>query len=428
MKTKELFTFKGHKIVVIATGSIAAIKTPLLVSRLIKEGAEVKCVITPSASKLVSALSLSTLSRNPCFQDQDQWDPTQTKPLHISLAEWADVIVVAPLSASSLSRWIYGLGEGLATSVLLAFEKPVIAAAAMNTGMWSNQAVQKNWEFLKQYSNVIALEPEEGLLACDRIGDGRMVNQEIILLAIEHALMQNKNFNFEQDLEGLKFLVTAGATIEDIDAARFFSNRSSGKMGVLLGQAAKFRGAQVELIHGPLQIPSTFLEGLSSHNVRNANEMKAMIEKLQPKSDVIAMAAAIVDLRKKNSQKENKLQKTELFTEIQNSFEIVPDLLKNMVENRSKNQVILGFTALTGTDEAIKNLAKAKKIKKGCDLLMANPIDREHLGFESNLNGGWLIKKNGSIEPIKIGSKLSVANQLIDEIKALRNNSFATKK
>ncbi len=299
MKTKELFTFKGHKIVVIATGSIAAVKTPLLVSRLIKEGAEVKCIITPIASNLISPLSLSTLSRNPCFQDKDQWDPKQSKPLHISLAEWADLIVVAPLSASSLARWIYGLSEGLAASVLLACEKPVIAASAMNTGMWSNKAVQKNWETLKKYSNVITLEPEEGLLACDRVGEGRMINQEIILLAIKYVLIQNKNHHFEQDLRGLRFLVTAGPTVEDIDAARFFSNRSSGKMGVLLAQVAKLRGAHVELVHGPLQIPSTFLEGLNSHNVRNAKEMQGIIDKLQAKSDVIAMAAAIVDLRKK---------------------------------------------------------------------------------------------------------------------------------
>ena len=192
MKIEKNYHLKDKKILVIATGSIAAIKTPILISNLIKQGAEVRCVITPSASKLVSPLSLSTLSRHRCYQEEDQWYPIQARPLHIELAEWADFIVVAPLSASSLSRWVNGLSEGLAASILLASEKPVIAAAAMNTGMWANKAIQDNWDKLKSYKNIIALAPTEGLLACDRIGEGKMTSHHLIELAIESACI---NFN-----------------------------------------------------------------------------------------------------------------------------------------------------------------------------------------------------------------------------------------
>ncbi len=427
MKTKNLLTFEGRKIVVISTGSIAAVKTPILVSNLVKLGAEVKCVITPSASKLVSPLSLSTLSRNRCFQDEDQWDPKETKPLHIALAEWAEIIVIAPLSASSLSRWVHGLGEGLAASLLLAFEKPVVAAAAMNTGMWNNKAVQRNWEVLKQYSNVIALNPEEGLLACDRLGEGRIANQEIIELAIRHSLFQYQtNLSLKKDLEGIKLLVTAGPTIEDIDSTRFLSNRSSGKMGVFLSQAARFRGAKVDLIHGPLQISSLLLEGLNIYKARSADDMKKTISELQSKSHVIAMCAAIVDLRKIGKKEQKKLSKEKFLESINDSFELVPDLLSHLIKKREKNQVFLGFSALTGAEEDIKRLGKLKKEAKGCDLLLANPIDIENQGLESNFNGGWLIGPNESIKQMPVNSKLVLANQLLDEIKVLLDNPFET--
>lgn len=279
MKTKESSHLKGRKILVISTGSIAAVKTPLLVSSLIKEGAEVRCVVSPSASQLISPLSLATLSRSRCYQDKDQWDPSEPKPLHIALAEWAEVVVIAPLSASSLARWVNGLAEGLAASILLACEKPIIAAAAMNTGMWHNEGVQRNWIALQKYSNVLTLSPSEGLLACDRIGDGRMINPEMIQLALESTVIQmKKDPSLSKDWEGYKLLVTAGPTIEDIDAARYLTNRSSGNMGVLIAQAAKFRGANVDLIHGPLQISDSFLEGLETYQIRSAVDMQKNVE------------------------------------------------------------------------------------------------------------------------------------------------------
>jgi len=251
---------EGRRLLVAASGSIAAVKTPLLVSALIKAGAEVRCTITPSAARLVSPLALATLSRNRCYQDIDQWNPQESKPLHIALAEWAEIVVVAPLSASSLARWTQGLADGLLASLLLACECPVIAAPAMNTAMWENLAIKSNWQKIKQNRRVLPLPPSSGLLACDRLGDGRMVDPEIIQLAIASALIQkDQNGLLKNDWVGKSLLVTSGPTIEPLDPARVLTNRSSGRMGVILAQAARFRGAKVDLVHGPLQLPKSWL-------------------------------------------------------------------------------------------------------------------------------------------------------------------------
>ena len=260
---KNMSLLSGRKILVAVTGSIAAVKAPILVSRLIKSGAEVKCVLTKSAAKLVSPLSLSTLSRNRCYQDKDQWVDSQTKPLHIVLAEWAELIVVAPMSATSLSKFSNGNGEGLLASILLASQSQIIIAAAMNTSMWENQLVKRNWNFVKNIDQVISLEPCKGLLACDSFGDGKMVNLDIIELASESAFIFNAENKFPtQDLKHIRFLVTAGPTVEKLDAARQLTNRSSGRMGVLIAQAAKLRGAEVDLVHGPISVHEDLLERL----------------------------------------------------------------------------------------------------------------------------------------------------------------------
>ncbi len=420
MKIEANDQLKNKKILVIATGSIAAIKTPILISNLIKRGAEVKCVVTPSASKLVSPLSLSTLSRNRSYQENDQWDPIQAKPLHIELAEWSDFIVVAPLSASSLSRWVNGLSEGLAASILLASEKPVIAAAAMNTSMWENEAIKNNWEKLNAYKNVIAIPPKEGLLACDRIGDGKMASPLLIELAIESASINYESKNcISKDLKGVKLLVTAGPTIEDIDSTRYISNRSTGLMGLLIGQSARFRGAKVDFIHGPIQINHELLEGLNTFEIRSSHDMEATLEKLHSSADLIAMTAAIADIRTRGKTNKAKFPKKLLIKSLKEEIEIIPDLLEKLVQKKLKDQIILGFSALTGSDEDIKRLAMEKKANKGCDLLMANPVDKKNQGFESNLNGGWLFGPKDRIQKISVNSKFSIAHKLLDELKSL---------
>ena len=275
-------TLTKKKILVAITGSIAAVKAPILISRLIKAGAEVRCVLTQSASKLVSPLSLSTLSRHKCYQDKDQWQDDQTKPLHIALAEWAELILVTPMSATSISKFANGNADGLLASILLAAQSQIIVAPAMNTSMWRNQSVKNNWNYLKASDQIISLEPSKGLLACDTIGLGKMVNLDVIELASESALLfRAKNKYLTKDLKNIRFLVTAGPTVEDLDAARQLTNRSSGRMGVLIAQAAKLRGAEVDLVHGPINLEKELLEGLNTYKVRSSSEMGKKIDDLQ---------------------------------------------------------------------------------------------------------------------------------------------------
>ncbi len=428
MKTETNSPLKGRRLLVAASGSIAAVKTPLLVSNLIKAGAEVRCLITPSAAKLVSPTALASLSRHRCYQDEDQWSSREPRPLHIALAEWAEIVIIAPLTASTLSRWSYGLGEGLLASMLLACEKPVIAAAAMNTAMWSNEAVRMNWEKLVNQPKVLPLSPCSGLLACDRIGEGRMADPELIELAIKSALIQiHKNGEFKRDLAGIRLLVTAGPTLEALDQARVITNRSSGRMGVFLAQAARMRGAKVELVHGPLQLPETWLEGLNAHPVSNSEEMRTALTELQSNVDVIAMTAAVADFKKKGSHEKTKLSKKSLLNSLENGLETTPDLLSELGKNRHKDQVLLGFSALTGKDEEIQKIGEAKRINKACDLLMANPIDRKGQGFESNSNGGFLLGPGGMVRAFPVTSKLDLAHDLLDAVLEIRSNIYEVK-
>ena len=416
-------SLSGKKILVAVTGSIAAVKAPILVSRLIKAGAEVKCVITQSAANLVSPLSLSTLSRNKCYQDKDQWQDYQTKPLHIALAEWAELILVAPMSATSLSKFTNGNADGLLSSILLAAESQIIIAAAMNTSMWSNQSVKKNWSYVKTIDQIISLEPSEGLLACDRIGDGKMINLDIIELASESAfIFRAKNKFLTKDLRNIRFLVSAGPTIEDLDAARQLTNRSSGRMGVLIAQAAKLRGAEVDLVHGPISLQKELLEGLNTYPVRSSIEMGKKIDDLQASAQVIVMAAAVSDF-KKNKPSDKKIAKELFLNSISKDLEMTPDLLKNQTKNKLKNQIFLGFAAETGSDNEIKEKGEKKRISKGCDLLMANPIDRNGQGFDQNFNSGFLLGPNKMVKNLDLSTKLSISHQLLDEIQIL-NHQF----
>ena len=413
-------SLSGKKILVAVTGSIAAVKAPILVSRLIKAGAEVKCVITQSATNLVSPLSLSTLSRNKCYQDKDQWADSQTKPLHIALAEWAELIIVAPLSATSLSKFTSGSADGLLASILLASQSQIVMAAAMNTSMWENQSVKKNWNYVKTIDQVITLEPSAGLLACDRVGNGKMVNLDIIEMASESAFIFHAENKFlTKDLKEIRFLISAGPTVEALDAARQLTNRSSGKMGVLIAQAAKLRGAEVDLVHGPVSVQQDLLEGLNTYPVRSSNEMGAKIDDLQPSAQVIVMAAAVSDF-KNNSPSEQKISKEFFLKSIFDDLEMTSDLIKNQTKKKLENQIFLGFAAETGSDNEIIEKGEKKRVSKGCDLLMANPIDRAGQGFDENFNSGFLLGPKKMVKNLSFSTKLAISHQLLDEIRNLK--------
>ena len=412
---------QGRRVLVAACGSIAAVKTPLLVSALVQAGAQVRCVLTASAARLVSPVALATLSRQPCLQDADQWDACRARPLHIELAEWADLVVVAPLSATSLSRWVHGDGEGLLASLLLACECPVLAAAAMNTAMWNHAAVQRNWGLLQEDPRVLPLAPQGGLLACDRVGAGRMADPVRIELAAASALVQvDADGLIKSDWRGRHVLVSAGPTLESLDSVRVLSNRSSGRMGVLLAQAAHLRGATVDLVHGPLQVPQSWLEGLQCHSVVGSAAMDNTLHQLQPNADAVLMCAAVADLRRACAVDGHKLPKDQLIASLEEGWELVPDLLEGLVRRRVEGQALLGFAALTGTDEQMLELGRRKHHAKGCDLLMVNPVDRPGQGLVSALNGGWLLGPGDRQQLCPTEDKLVLSHRLLDRLLELK--------
>ncbi len=401
----------GRRILVAITGSIAAVKLPLVVSALAQRGAVVRCVLTPSAERLVSPLALASLSRQPVHLEADQWSHRAPRPLHIELAEWAELILLAPLSATSLGRWVHGLGDTLLASVLLASEAPVLAAAAMNTAMWGAPAVGANWQALQGFDRVLPLGPQAGLLACDRHGEGRMAEPEALLLALESLAV----WGWRRDWCGRRLLVTAGPTREHLDPARCLTNPSTGRMGVLLAQAARLRGAQVDLIHGPLAVEPAWLDGLVCHPVDSAAQMEQRLRQLQPGADAIAMAAAVADHRPAQPLAE-KLDKGSLAAALAQGWQEVPDLLIELVARRPAGQRLLGFAAQSGD---VLSQAREKHRRKGCDLLFANPIDRTGAGFGSAFNQGWLLGPDGREEAIELATKLAVAHRLVSALGAL---------
>lgn len=399
----------GRRILVAISGSIAAVKMPLVVSALVQRGAQVRCLLTPSAAQLVSPVALACLSRNPCLLDADQWSHQASRPLHVELAEWAELVLVAPLSATSLGRWVHGLADTLLASTLLACEAPVLAAAAMNTAMWAAPAVRRNWELLESFERVLPLGPAPGLLACDRQGDGRMAEPLQLLLALECLQL----WGWRRDWSGLRLLVTAGPTREPLDPARCITNPSSGRMGVLLAQAARLRGAEVTLVHGPLALDPQLLAGLCCEPVQTAAEMEQALLRLQPGFDAIAMAAAVADHRRQQPL-DTKLSKHDLAAELSTGWQAVPDLLAGLVARRPAGQRILGFAAQSGD---VLPAARAKWARKGCDLLFANPIDQAGAGFAVDTNQGWLLGGASGEQQLLSASKLAIAQQLLTALR-----------
>ena len=416
MRTEVSDPLAGRRILVAISGSIAAVKLPLVVSALAKRGAQVRCVLTPSAEQLVSPVALASLSRQRCYLDQDQWSHGAERPLHIELAEWAELVLVAPLSATTLGRWVHGLADTLLASTLLATEAPVLAAAAMNTGMWQSPPVRRNWQLLQSFERVLPLGPAAGLLACDREGDGRMAEPALLLLALESLAL----WGWCRDWQGRRLLVTAGPTREPLDPARCITNPSTGLMGVLLAQAARLRGAHVDLVHGPLQVEPAWLDGLNARDTQTAAAMQQALAVLQPQVDAIAMAAAVADHRRAWPAA-HKAAKTELGASLSSGWEPVPDLLAEMVQRRRGQQPILGFAAFSG-DGLVS--ARAKLRRKGCELLFANPIDQAGSGFAALTNHGWLLGPGEVERPLARASKLAIAHQLLTALVALLHNDL----
>lgn len=400
----------GKKIVVGISGGIAAYKVCEVVSRLFQAGAEVRVVLTDSAQRFITPLTIATLSRHPAYTDDDFWDSHRPRPVHIDLGEWADLIILAPLTAHTLAKVSLGLADTLLTNIILASTCPVLVAPAMNTDMWQQFSVQANWRRLQRDQRYHILDPNSGLLACDRRGKGRMAEPNEIFKAAE-SLLHGRG---EADLQDLKILVSAGGTREHFDSVRFIGNPSTGKMGLAIAEAAAYRGAAVTMVHAPME--SRLLENLpriERFPVVSAAEMERTLLQQAEQFDWIIMCAAIGDVRPTVSY-DHKLPKSELPETLE--LEQIPDIAAQLGQRKRPDQKLIGFAAQTGE---ITAPALAKLQQKNLDAIAANAVDQVDSGFASETNQLIFIDKQGRQSTIPSASKFVIAHHLLDFIKQL---------
>lgn len=386
----------GKNILIGITGGIAAFKICDLIRRFKKQGAAVKVVCTPNSLNFVTKLTLQNLSQNNVYVEE--FDVKDWKPEHISLADEADIMVIAPATANTISKIAQGIADNLLTSIACAFSKKMIIAPAMNCNMWNNPVIQENVSKLKA-RGIEILEPESGFLACGYTGKGRLCSPDKIFDAVQESL------NFSQILKGKKVVVTAGGTIEDIDPVRYISNYSSGKMGKSIADSACDMGAEVVLI-----TTKNFECPYKVVKVKSAVDMQNALDREFETADYIIMAAAVADYRVKNYS-EQKMKKT---SDDELTLELVknPDILKSLCEKKT-HQCIVGFCA---ESENLLQNAKEKIRKKGCDYLVANDISRHDIGFSSEDNEVSILTKSGEIKKIDKAPKKVIARKILEYI------------
>ena len=395
---------QSKKVLIAVGGGIAAYKVCELVSTLFKSGVELRIILTKSAQKFITPLTLSTLSRYQAYTDENFWQPIYSRPLHIELGEWADLIVIAPLTANTLAKLAYGMADNLLTNTVLASTCPVLLAPAMNTDMWEQVAVQRNWQQLLTDSRFYGMETGSGLLACDRIGAGRMAEAAEIFIYIQSLLYTQG----KRDLVGKEVLISAGGTREYLDPVRFIGNPSTGKMGLALAQAALHRGAKAILVHcpGSWDVPL----GVEAIPVITAEEMQGVMLKHLPSADIIIMSAAVADVKPKDYSSE-KLPKRSLPENL--PLAAVPDIVAELGNRKQPHQYLIGFAAQTGD---IITPAREKLQRKKLDAIVANPIDKVDSGFGSDNNQAVFLDKSGREVEIPACSKLEMAHYLFDFI------------
>lgn len=398
-----------RRVLVGITGGIAAYKVCSVISELAKAGVEVRVILTQQGQAFISALTVATLSRHAAYTDADFWAASQGRPLHIDLGEWADLLVIAPLSANTLSKLAHGLADNLLTNTVLASTCPVLLAPAMNTDMWQQGAVQRNWQLLRQDLRYHAVGPGSGLLACDRIGTGRMAEPQDILAHVTSLLHSGG----KRDLAGKHLLISTGSTREFLDPVRFIGNPASGKMGVALAQAALCRGASVTLVHGPMDADlQARLQGIQAVSVTTAAEMhQAMLAQL-PQADWVVMAAAVADVKPAHTASA-KLAKADLPDAL--PLAPVADIVADLSRHRQPHQRLIGFAAQTGD---IVPPALDKLRRKGLDAIVANPVDIPGSGFGGDTNQAVLIYPDGSQHQFPSCTKLQLAHQIFDTLLA----------
>ena len=385
------------RIVVGVSGGIAAYKACDLVSKLSKKDYEVKVILTKHAEKFVSKLTFEALCHN--YVETDLFDESNEDPIaHITLAKWADLMIIVPATANTIAKVTHGISDDLLSTTFLACNKHKMICPAMNTQMYENPITQKNIQACKDLGYQI-LDPVVGHLACNDTGRGKMIEPADIVEAIDNY------FNTSNKLSGKTVLISAGPTQEAMDPVRFISNHSSGKQGYAIAKAAKAMGANVILVSGPVQLEK--IEGIQTIDVTSALDMFEAIKQNADKADYIIMAAAVSDYRPENIA-EHKIKKSD--NTIEMTFVKNPDILAYLGQCKTKKQIICGFAM--ETQDLDKN-AKEKLEKKNCDMLIANNLFVSGAGFQTDTNIVSLLTKD-SIEHLPKLSKEELGQKILE--------------
>lgn len=389
----------GKRILLIISGGIAAYKSLELIRGLKKSGASVRCILTNGGAHFITPLAVSALSEEEVFTDL--WSlKDETEMGHIRLSREADIILVAPCSANLMAQMAYGLAEDLASTTLLATNRPVMICPAMNPMMWEHQATQDNLETLKS-RDIQIIGPTEGDMACGETGTGRMSEPDDILLAV------TKHFQKNKPLAGLKALVTSGPTFEPIDPVRFIGNHSSGKQGHAIASALSYAGAAVTLISGPVSLPDP--DGVKTIHVKTAQEMLEACENALT-ADIAVCAAAVSDWRVNNNQSQ-KIKKGINKNPPLLKLSETSDILQTLSTHKQRPSLVIGFAA--ETENLIQN-AKEKLTKKSCDWIVANNVGDEDI-FGAEENRVTLITKSTTQEWPRENKEI-IARDLVQEI------------
>ncbi len=395
-------TLSGKKILLGVTGCIAAYKSCLIIRELIKRGAFVKVVMTPSATEFISPLTLATLSRNEVIVNTfppSQKDGTKLSTWHIDYSLWADLMLIAPATINTIAKISFGFADNALTTLVTALRSPLAIAPAADVDMFNNPINKENLEKLEKLGHYIVY-PESGELASGLSGEGRLADINKIIDSVELILSGNK-----KDLVGKKILVSAGPTYEDIDPVRFIGNRSSGKMGYAIAKAAFLRGAEVTLISGPSS--QTIYPEIKIIKVRSASEMEKAVKREIDKNNLLIMSAAVSDFRPSNAAS-NKIKKEKGTIDLK--LEMNPDILSSL---KSKKTKIVGFALETQNELAN---AKKKLKEKNLDMIVLNSPGKES-GFEVDTNKVTIIKQDGKSIKLPLLSKFQVANRILTESK-----------
>lgn len=401
---------RGKHIILGVTGGIAAYKSPWLVRDLVREGAEVQVVMTRAATQFVTPLTLSTVSKRAVLMDlfpPSTEEPTAGWTEHIDLAIWADLLLVAPASANTLAKIAHGLADNFLTTLILAARCPLVVSPAMDVDMYRNEATQANLSVLRE-SGCHVIEPESGELASGLTGPGRLPEISRLIEFMERVLDRAS-----RDLQGKKIVVTAGPTFEPIDPVRFIGNRSSGRMGFALANAAAQRGAEVTLISGPVSLATP--RQTTRIDVRTAAEMMAALDELFLKQDALIMSAAVADFAPATVADRKIKRAMAGSSEISISMKSNPDILKTLGSKKT-SQVLVGFAL--ETENGMEN-ARKKLSEKNLDAIVLNDPGVDGAGFETDTNVVTIIKRTGTPRELPKMSKFDVANEILNEIAPL---------